>query len=239
MSLSSPLPEPTEKERFVHEMFDAIAPTYDLVNRLMTFGIDQRWRARTLDALALTPGASVLDLACGTGDFVRLAYKRGHFVIGVDFARQMLVHSSDAAPRVQASALSLPFADASFDAITCGFALRNFASIPEVYEEAARILKPGGAFAVLEVSTPRSKILRTGHQWYFNRVVPQIGRVINAPAAYRYLPASVAYLPSPHELARIAAGAGFAILTQLPMFSGAAQLSLAVMPQPTREAGSR
>jgi demethylmenaquinone methyltransferase/2-methoxy-6-polyprenyl-1,4-benzoquinol methylase len=236
MNLPSPLPEPNEKERFVHEMFDAIAPTYDLVNRLMTFGIDQRWRARTLDALTLSPGATVLDLACGTGDFVRLARKRGHFVIGVDFARQMLVRSSDPAPRVQASALSLPFANASFDAITCGFALRNFASIPEVYKEAARVLKPGGAFAVLEVSTPGSQLLRTVHHWYFNRVVPQIGRVINAPEAYRYLPASVAYLPSPHELARIAADAGFTILTQLPLFSGAAQLSLALMPQPTKEA---
>jgi demethylmenaquinone methyltransferase/2-methoxy-6-polyprenyl-1,4-benzoquinol methylase len=185
-------------------MFDTISPTYDLVNRVMTFGLDQRWRQRALREARVQATTTILDVACGTGDFLTLAQTRTQRCIGVDFSYGMLRERTTVAPVVQGSALELPFADASFDVITCGFAIRNFTDLQGVFSEFSRILKAGGTLAILEVATPSNAVVRWAHQRYFNELVPLIGGLVSrSKEAYRYLPQSVAYLPTPeqfHEL---------------------------------------
>src|SRR3984885_14984081 len=138
-------------------MFDAIAPRYDLVNRLMTFGLDRSWRRTTVGALSLPADSLVLDVACGTGDLTRLAMSQGHRVIGVALSAGMLAANSTGAPLVQTDCSQPPFPDGTFDGLVCGYALRNFADLGATLAEAARVLRPGGRLAVLEVDAPRSR----------------------------------------------------------------------------------
>ncbi len=203
------LPEGDEKVAAVRAMFDSIAPRYDLVNRLMTFRMDVGWRRRAVAALGLPPRSVVVDLACGTGDLVFELQHRGHRPIGVDMSYGMLAAAPRPFPRVQADALRLPFADASVDGATCGFALRNFVALPPFFEELARIVRPGGRIALLEVAEPPNPLLRFGHGVYFGKVVPLIGGLLSDRAAYRYLPRSVAYLPERDELMAELRAAGF------------------------------
>ena len=209
----------------VRAMFDAIAPRYDLVNRLMTFGLDRGWRRRTVQALELAPGALVVDLACGTGDLTRELTRARHRAVGVDLSFEMLAAAhSPGGPMLEADAVALPFASASVDGMVSGFALRNFADLPAVLAEAARILRPGGRLSLLEVDTPRSALVRAGHRIWFNMAVPRIGALLSDAAAYRYLPRSVAYLPDPEALAALLRGAGFDAIARTPLAGGAAQL---------------
>lgn len=205
-------------------MFDTIAPRYDLMNRLMTFRLDVGWRRRCVQRLALGPGSRVLDVACGTGDLCRDLVRAGHRPVGVDFSHGMLTAARTGAPLVNADALALPFADASFDGVTCGFALRNFVELAPMFAEAARVLHPGGRLALLEVATPPNSVMRLGHAVYFGHVVPRLGALLSDADAYRYLPDSVAYLPATHELLAMVTAAGFDRVTRIELTGGIAQL---------------
>ena len=229
------LPSDADKGTAVREMFDRIAPRYDGLNRLLTGGLDQRWRRLAVDSVEIGPGDRVLDLACGTGDLAQLAASRGARVLGVDFAREMLrgARSRDVgAMFVQADAARLPLPDSSVSAALCGFALRNFVSLGCALAELARVTQPGGRIALLEVDRPASAWLRAGHSFYFDQVVPWIGGVISDRAAYRYLPQSTVYLPPAPQLRELLCGAGFGAVQRRPLLLGAAQLLTAVK-QPT------
>jgi demethylmenaquinone methyltransferase/2-methoxy-6-polyprenyl-1,4-benzoquinol methylase len=218
------LPTGEAKVRAVRGMFDAIAPRYDLVNRVMTFGLDRGWRRKAVAALALPPGSLVLDLAAGTGDLCRDLEAAGHRPVGIDLSSGMLAAARTTAPLVQADVTRLPVPDGRADGATCGFALRNLADVDAFLAELARVIRPGGRVAVLEVSEPDSALLRWGHGVYFGKVVPRIGGLLSDRSAYRYLPRSAAYLPPAPELVRRFEDAGFPGTTRRPLGAGAAQL---------------
>jgi demethylmenaquinone methyltransferase/2-methoxy-6-polyprenyl-1,4-benzoquinol methylase len=205
-------------------MFDRIAPRYDLVNRVMTFGMDVGWRRRAVRSLGLGAGARVLDLGCGTGDLCRELETRGYRAIGFDLSWGMLAAGRTTAPLAQADVLSLPVRDRVADGVTCGFTLRNLVDLAPFLAELARVVRPGGRIALLEVGQPTSSLVRAGHQVYFGTVVPRIGAVLSDGAAYRYLPRSVAYLPSPPEMLARLAAAGFADARRIDLSGGIAQL---------------
>ena len=218
------LPTGEEKARAVRGMFDTVARRYDLVNRIMTFGMDVSWRRRSVAALALPPSSRVLDLACGTGDFCNELSRQGLVPVGLDFSFGMLASAMTAAPLAQADALRLPVRDGSADGITCGFALRNVTSIPALFAECARVVRSGGRVAFLETSEPRNPLIRFGHSLYFGRIVPWIGGLISDRAAYRYLPRSMAYLPPAEGLVAMLREAGFPDAERRTFLGGAAQL---------------
>jgi demethylmenaquinone methyltransferase/2-methoxy-6-polyprenyl-1,4-benzoquinol methylase len=221
------LPTGDEKRVRVREMFDRIAPRYDALNRVMSVGLDQRWRRRALDKIEVGPGDHVVDLACGTGDFCELAAALGARVTGIDFAIGMLWRAQArevGAALVQGDAERMPFASASVDVVTCGFALRNFVSLEAVTREIARILRPGGRVALIDVDRPSWGPLRAAHSLYFDRIVPLVGGLISDRAAYRYLPQSTAYLPPPAELRAMLSGAGFLEVDREILLFGSAQI---------------
>ena len=225
----SNLPSGADKRRAVREMFDAIAPRYDLVNRVMTLRLDVAWRRRTVRALALPAGSRVADLACGTGDLCRELVRQGHWTVGFDFSMGMLQAAPPATggsgpPLVNADVLELPVPNGALDGATCGFALRNLTSVPPLLAELARALRPGGRIGLLEVDQPSNAVLRWGHGLYFGRVVPLIGAVLSDRDAYRYLPDSVAYLPPSGELQAMVRTAGFTDVQHRRLSAGIAQL---------------
>jgi demethylmenaquinone methyltransferase/2-methoxy-6-polyprenyl-1,4-benzoquinol methylase len=208
-------------------MFDRIAPRYDALNRVMSVGLDQRWRRRSLDKIEVGPDDFVVDLACGTGDFCELAAERGARVAGIDFALQMLRSARERGldcALVQGDAEWLPFCSGSVDVVTCGFALRNFVSLEAVMREIARILKPGGRVALIDVDRPSWAPLRAAHSLYFDRLVPLIGGIVSDQAAYRYLPQSTAYLPPPDELKSMLSASGFLDVDREILLLGSAQI---------------
>lgn len=218
------LPTGAAKAAAVREMFDRIAPRYDRLNRLLTFRLDVGWRRRTVVALELPPGAVVADLACGTGDLCRDLAVAGLRPVGVDVSWGMLAHARTAAPLLHADALQLPLADCSVDGVTCGFALRNVVDLDQLGRECARVLRPGGRLAFLEVAEPRPALVRAGHRLYFGRVVPWVGARLSDAPAYRYLPRSVAYLPPAPELLAGLAGCGFDRVERRTFSLGVTQL---------------
>ncbi len=196
------LPEGDTKRRAVEGMFDRIAPRYDRINRVISLGLDRRWRRRTVAALALPSGSRVLDVACGTGDLCGDLATANHQAIGIDYSAGMLAVAHTDGPLVRGDAQWLPFPSESFDAITCGFALRNFVDLDAVFREWARVLRPGGRFAALDATVPSNPVMRAGNALWFRGTVPLLGRLLAHDSdAYRYLPKSTAYLPSPTELA--------------------------------------
>jgi demethylmenaquinone methyltransferase/2-methoxy-6-polyprenyl-1,4-benzoquinol methylase len=215
-------------------MFDAIAPRYELVNRVMTLGLDQGWRRRTVHALALPPSSTVVDLACGTGDLCRQLERAGYRAIGVDLSLGMLVHAHTASPLVEGDAARLPFPASSVDGVVSGFALRNFADLDVVFGELARIVRPGGRIALLDVAVPCHPLLRAGHAVYFGHVAPLIGGLLSDPDAYRYLPRSVAYLPPLDELLTRITRAGFGDVDRQLLSGGITQLLTATRQPPAR-----
>lgn len=211
------LPQGRDKAAMVQDMFDAIAPRYDLVNRIMTFRLDVRWRRRAVRDLRLAPGSRVLDLAAGTGDLCIDLRRAGLEPVSMDLSFGMLSNDRSGAPRAQADILSLPVPDGSVDGIICGFALRNLVDLDVFFRECARAIRPGGRVALLDVGVPHNPLVRFGNNIYFGKVVPRIGAILSDGPAYRYLPKSVAYLPDRVELVEKLRRAGFddAVHTQL------------------------
>ncbi|MDQ6796968.1 MAG: ubiquinone/menaquinone biosynthesis methyltransferase [Actinomycetota bacterium] len=197
---NAPLPQGAEKVAAVDSMFDTIAPRYDLLNRMLTFGMDIGWRKKTVAALGLAPGSVVLDLACGTGDLCRVLSDAGLRPVGVDRSAGMLAAARTSAALMRGDGMCLPVPDGSVDGVTCGFALRNVLNLADFFAECTRVLRPGGRVALLEVCEPANPVLRAGHSVYFTKVVPFVGGLVSDRAAYRYLPKSLAYLPPGPEI---------------------------------------
>ena len=194
----------------VRTMFDRIAPVYDVMNRAMTAGLDQRWRTETARAV-VSPGDRVLDACCGTGDLAIAAQRAGGRVTGVDFSEPMLERArakSGEVEWIQGDALALPFADGSFDAATVGFGVRNLEDLEAGLRELRRVLRPGGRVGILEITRPRGP-LRPFYKLWFDGLVPLAGKLLPGGSAYTYLPASVRRFPGARELAELMQTVGF------------------------------
>jgi demethylmenaquinone methyltransferase/2-methoxy-6-polyprenyl-1,4-benzoquinol methylase len=191
-------------------MFDRIAPVYDAMNRTMTVGLDQRWRRATAGAV-VRPGDDVLDACCGTGDLAIACAHVGGRVTGLDFSERMLERARRKAPAldwVRGDLLALPFAEGSFDAATVGFGVRNVDDLQRAFSELRRVLRAGGRIGILEITRPRGA-LAPFYRFWFDGVVPLLGKMLPGGAAYTYLPASVRRFPGPEDLAAAMAAAGF------------------------------
>jgi demethylmenaquinone methyltransferase/2-methoxy-6-polyprenyl-1,4-benzoquinol methylase len=191
-------------------MFDRIAPVYDVMNRVMTAGLDRRWRRLAARAV-VRPGDRVLDACCGTGDLALACAAEGGRVTGVDFAEGMLERArrkSAAIEWVAGDLLALPFADEVFEAATVGFGVRNVPELERALAELRRVLRPGGRLAILEITRPRG-LLAPFYRLWFDGVVPLLGKVLPGGSAYTYLPASVRRFPGPDELSALVEAAGF------------------------------
>jgi demethylmenaquinone methyltransferase/2-methoxy-6-polyprenyl-1,4-benzoquinol methylase len=194
----------------VRSMFDRIAPVYDGMNRVMTAGLDRRWRRAAAEAV-VRPGDKVLDSCCGTGDLAIAAAEAGGKVIGIDFSKPMLERARRKAPElewVEGDALALPFADESFDAATVGFGVRNLSELDKGLRELRRVLHPGGRLAILEITRPRG-LLAPFYRLWFDVLIPAAGKILPGGSAYTYLPASVRRFPDPEGLAKLMDEAGF------------------------------
>jgi demethylmenaquinone methyltransferase/2-methoxy-6-polyprenyl-1,4-benzoquinol methylase len=220
-------------------MFDSIAPRYDLLNRVLSLGLDQKWRRRGVDALQLRSGARVLDLCTGTADLA-LAVVTRHSdatVVGVDFSGAMLALGLEKVRRarlgnrirlVRGDAARIPLDRGSCDGATIGFGIRNVAEPDRALSELARVLRPGARLAILEFGQPRIPGIRTLYSWYFRYLLPAIGRRVSRhQSAYSYLPASVGAFPAPDEFARTIARHGFAEVRAVPLTFGIVYLYIA------------
>jgi demethylmenaquinone methyltransferase / 2-methoxy-6-polyprenyl-1,4-benzoquinol methylase len=191
-------------------MFDRISPVYDVMNHAMTAGLDRRWR-RLAAATVVRPGDAVLDACCGTGDLAIAAERAGGRVTGLDFSEQMLVRArrkSESVEWVLGDVTALPFDDSSFDAVTVGFGIRNVPDLDVGLAELARVLRPGGRVACLEITRPEG-MLKPFFRLWFDGLVPLAGKVLPGGRAYSYLPASVRRFPGPSDLAAAFGRAGF------------------------------
>ena len=218
-------------------MFDAIADRYDLLNHLLSAGIDRRWRKRAIAALALTGTERVLDLCTGTADLAiaaRTASPPAARVLGVDFAGAMLQvgrakllvrHLTDRVTLVRGDAARIPVADASVDAVTVAFGIRNVEDTQAACREMHRVLKPGGRLAVLELAVPTTRGIRELYSWYSRHLLPRIGRFVSRHnAAYGYLPASISAFASPAEFVTLLRHAGFVHIKASPLTFGSVVL---------------
>jgi len=218
----------------VRGMFDRIAPVYDAMNRVMTAGLDRRWRRLAVREV-VWPGDRVLDACCGTGDLAVEAERRGGRVVGVDFSERMLERArpkSGTIEWVQGDALSLPFADGEFDAATVGFGVRNLEDLERGLRELGRVLRPGGRIAVLEITRPRG-LLRPFFRLWLDVLVPLAGRVLPGGKAYTYLPASVRRFPAPEDLSALFEQAGFQDVRFRLLGGGSVALHTAATPEPS------
>jgi demethylmenaquinone methyltransferase / 2-methoxy-6-polyprenyl-1,4-benzoquinol methylase len=194
----------------VRRMFDRIAPVYDVMNHVMTAGLDRRWRRIAIDE-TVRADDRVLDACCGTGDLAIAARGRGAEVVGLDFSERMLERAARKEPQIEwvrGDVLALPFEGASFDAVTVGFGVRNVEDLEAGVRELRRVLRPGGRLGILEITTPRGRLAPFYRVW-FDRVVPALGKVLPGGAAYTYLPASVRRFPGPDDLAALLERSGF------------------------------
>jgi demethylmenaquinone methyltransferase / 2-methoxy-6-polyprenyl-1,4-benzoquinol methylase len=215
----------------VRGMFDRIAPVYDVMNHVMTAGLDRRWR-RLAASEVVWPGDRVLDACCGTGDLAVECERRGGRAVGLDFSEPMLERArkkSGAIEWVQGDALALPFEDGVFDAATVGFGVRNLADLEGGLRELARVLRPGGKLAVLEITRPQG-LLKPFFRLWFDVLVPFAGRVLPGGEAYTYLPASVRRFPGPHDLSALLERAGFADVRYRLLGGGSVALHVGTRP---------
>ena len=217
----------------VQAMFGEIAPRYDLLNRLLSFGVDRSWRRRTVRALAPHDGQRLLDLCCGTGDLALALAATGAAVHGADFTAPMLGLARDKAEArahqvcwLRADAQALPYADASFDAVTIAFGIRNVADPQRALAECRRLLRPGGRLAVLEFFPIRNRVWRSLFRLYFVQILPRIARLfrVGRGGAYAYLPASVDAFPEPDVFAAWLRAAGFPQVEDRALSGGIARL---------------
>jgi len=216
---ASPVPGAPER-REVRAMFDRIAPRYDLLNRLLSAGIDRRWRRQCVDDLDFRTPSRVLDVCTGTADLIVELLRRdpGHTAVGVDLSAEMLSRGVSKLARhglasrsalAAADAQHLPLPAASFDGATIGFGIRNVGGREEALRELARVLRPGARLVILEFGVPPGA-LGAAYRFYFGRVLPRIGAWVSGDGgAYRYLPESVARFPPPNEFAALMERAGF------------------------------
>jgi demethylmenaquinone methyltransferase/2-methoxy-6-polyprenyl-1,4-benzoquinol methylase len=221
-------------------MFDRIAGRYDAMNSLMSAGLHHRWRARTVDITAVGPGAAALDVCCGTGDLALELRRRvgpGGRVVGLDFSAPMLeLAERKAAARgaavewVQGNALELPFPDGSFDAATVGFGVRNVADLGRSIAEMARVVRPAGTVAILEITTPQRPPLKWFYSIWFDRIVPLLGTLAGDREAYTYLPSSVRRFPPAHELAELMHAAGLRDVRYVVLAGGIVAIHSGVVP---------
>ena len=234
--MAAPAAAPDKSPDRIAGMFDAIAPRYDLLNRLLSAGIDRWWRRRAIDSLALSGRDVVVDVATGTADVAleacapRRGGARAKRVVGVDFARAMLAlgvrkvaaaGESGRVVLVHGDAMRLPVASGSADAVTIAFGIRNVHTPSVACAEMARVLRPGGRLAILEFGVPRVPGLSGLYQWYFKAVLPRVGRMISGHnAAYSYLPASVGTFAPPAEFTRMLESAGFRDVRADPLTIG-------------------
>jgi demethylmenaquinone methyltransferase/2-methoxy-6-polyprenyl-1,4-benzoquinol methylase len=223
--------------RWVRDMFGRVAGRYDLLNHLLSFNLDKRWRARTVERVSgilETPGACVLDLCCGTGDLALALESRGvsGTVLGSDFCHPMLVEAQRKIarrniPLFEADALTLPLRDGSLDLITVAFGFRNLANYEKGLEELLRVLKPGGVAAILEFSQPTNRAFAEVYGFFSGRVLPWVGGVVSGSRdAYSYLPESIRKFPGAEELAAAMRRAGFTRVEFERMTGGAVALHL-------------
>jgi len=233
-------------------MFDAIAAKYDLLNTVLSGGVDRYWRWRAVRSLRLTGRETAVDLCTGTADLVRALSRPGRAgrVIGIDFSAAMLRHglakmqaavagaSGRPAPRrlapyllARGDAMRIPLATSSADGLTIAFGIRNVKDHPAAVADCLRVLKPGGRLAILEISMPRIPILRQVYAWYFTRLLPRIGRLVSHHTdAYTYLPASVGAWVTPEAFSATLTGAGFAEVRAVPLTLGTVYLYTAIRP---------
>ena len=219
-------------------MFDAIAARYDLLNYLLSAGLDKQWRKRAVAALDLSGHETVLDLCTGTADLALAAVgapQRARRVIGIDFSAAMLQIGKQklgGAPipisLIRGDATRIPLRDATVDAVTIGFGIRNVEQTDDACREIVRVLRPGGRLVILEFSLPRSQMLRSFYLWYFRQILPLIGRVISRhPSAYTYLPESVQAFPSPEVFMEQLRAAGFGTTRAVPLTFGVVYMFVA------------
>ena len=239
LSSNDSVKPPDKTPARIANMFDAIAPRYDLLNHVLSAGMDRGWRNRAIEALSLPEGARVLDVCTGTGDLAlaAVAGRPGTTVIAVDFAAEMLRRGlvkvrSAALERsirlVRGDAARIPVGDATCDAATIGFGIRNVAEPERALAEIARILKPGGRRAILEFGQPRIPGVRTLYAWYFRYLLPLVGRLVSRhQSAYSYLPASVGTFPPPSEFAKTLSATGFSHVQAVPLTFGIVYLFIA------------
>jgi demethylmenaquinone methyltransferase/2-methoxy-6-polyprenyl-1,4-benzoquinol methylase len=221
----------------ISRMFSSIAPRYDLLNKLLSAGLDRRWRKTAINLLPKKDGV-FLDVATGTCDVALELEKRGYNskIIGIDFSHEMLRAGKKkiAGTRIQigrADALRLPFRDGMFDGLTCAYGIRNFSSLPDGLKEMLRTLKPGGAVSILEFTTPSNRLVKFFYLFYFSKVLPLVGRVVSGhPDAYTYLPMSVMNFPDRKRLAEIFVECGYSDVKVRPLSFGITDLITARKP---------
>lgn len=229
--------DPTGKKEQVREMFDSIAQRYDLLNHLLSMNIDRRWRTKVVRMIRRQSPESILDIATGTGDLAIAAARAlpQTAVTGVDLSPEMLRIGREKVaarfpgrefPMLEGDAEQLPFADASFEAVTCGFGVRNFENLPKGLEQMHRVLRPGGRVYILEFSLPsRSNILGKLYRFYFRRILPGIGRLISKDArAYAYLPESVGAFPYGERFCTLLTEVGFTEPSRTVLMGGIATI---------------
>jgi demethylmenaquinone methyltransferase / 2-methoxy-6-polyprenyl-1,4-benzoquinol methylase len=224
------------------QMFDGIAARYDLVNRVISLGIDQSWRRRTVRALRLRPGARVLDLATGTADLALLVANSepSAHVVGVDPSEKMLaigrgkVEKAGLAPRIElvvGDAETLPFPDRSFDGVCIAFGIRNVPDRERALREMTRVTRPGGRIAILELSEPRRGILGPLARFHVHTVVPYVGALLSGAPEYRYLQRSIAAFPPAEEFAERMRAAGLTVVAAEPLTFGVCHLYVGERPE--------
>jgi demethylmenaquinone methyltransferase/2-methoxy-6-polyprenyl-1,4-benzoquinol methylase len=229
------------KGAFVRDMFGRIAPRYDLANRVLTAGLDERWRKKAIALLAPRAGGRIVDLCCGTGDLVfhLLRVDPTLDVTGVDFCEPMLARARERAhcaqreksAFVEADVMALPFGDAEFDGATMGFSLRNVVDVDAVLEEALRVLRPGARFVNLDVSKAPNRVWKRFFDAYFYGVVPLVGGIVGGSReAYSYLPNSLTHHPNAVELRARFERAGFANAGYLPLMGGSIAIHYGTKP---------
>jgi demethylmenaquinone methyltransferase/2-methoxy-6-polyprenyl-1,4-benzoquinol methylase len=231
------MPETLIKDRgIISAMFNSIAGSYDLLNHLLSLGIDRRWRKRLIKHLALSAHKKALDVASGTGDIALALYREGVEVTGIDIAQKMLDKAVEKSSKVAktntplpvfilASADEIPFEDNTFDAVTIGFGIRNFEKREQSLKEIFRVLNPDGQLAILEFASPKNKLWRALYTFYFHNILPVVGKIISKDmSAYTYLPESVSEFPQYEELCGEMKSVGFVMVNFQPLTGGVAVL---------------